>query len=317
MATYLLWGENTFASTQKRREIMNRYIQKHGALNSGIFEAADLTIERYRDVVDTMPLLATTRLVMIINAISEAKPVLKEYIERTLAKISSDTVVIFHEIKLPDRRSKLFKLLNQPKQAQYFAAWDKPTTIAWLAQQAKGLGGELRTKIAQYLVDRTGLNPWLLDQELKKLITFSPLITQDMIDKLTPITSELSTWAIIDALQTKSPITFLNTCDQLQTKGDAPQYLISLINAGLRQIALVVSQAETSMSVWQVAKQTGLPTFVVQKIQQSSFWNLNRVKRAYHQLADLDTAIKLGTIEPSVALDVFAIKALAPASNSK
>lgn len=311
MPTYLLWGPNTYTSTQKRRQIVDRYRQRHGATNCGTFYGSDLRVDQYRDLILTLPLLASSRLAVMIDALTEAKLPIKAYIEKTLPDIPASTIVIFHETQPVDRRSLLFKKLNQPKQSQAFPDWDRPTTASWARGWVKNQGGELALAEARYLIERIGLSPWLIEQELKKLLLYCPSITRQSIDRLTPATSGQSVFAIMEAIRRRQIDYFLAVGDQLLSQGESVPRLVSLIQAALRQLILCLA-ASPSLSDWQLAGQLRLPVPVIKSIKQHQRWNQGELQRAYRELVILDWDIKTGKIEEEIALDRLAIRLLSP-----
>lgn len=301
MPTYLLYGPNTFASTQKRREIITRYIDKSGALNLGQVEGSQLTIEHWRDLILSVPLLATTRLVVALNVLSDAPLLIKKYIEGNLNSLPRDTIAVFHETKSFDERQSLFKKLKQPKASQQFKDWAVAEFKNWVKEYTQKLGGQIDPLAADTLIKQIGPNPWLAAQELQKLVAYNPKVSHQSITHLGVKNSQTTVFAIMDAIRDRNLARFLTVSDELLKVGQPPQYLISLIGASLRQIAKVLLATNQ-------AQPLRLPPFLIHKIRHGAKWSKNELIHAYETLLELDTSIKTGMIDEEVALDVFAIR---------
>lgn len=308
MPTYLLYGPNTFASTQKRREIVARYIDKSGALNLGQVEGSQLTIEHWRDLILSVPLLATTRLVVALNVLSDAPPPIKKYIEGNLNSLPSDTIAVFHETKSFDERQSLFKKLRLPKTSQRFNDWTPSEFRNWLKEYTQKLGGQIDPPAQDGLIKQIGQDPWLAAQELQKLVGFDRQITSQSITDLGVKNSQITVFAIMDAIRDRNLTQFLAVSDELLRAGQAPQYLLSLIGASLRQIAKVLLATGQSPPL-------RLPPFLIHKIRQQNRWSRSDLVDAYQTLVELDADIKTGMIDEKVALDMFAIRSLTKIQN--
>ena len=85
-------------------------------------------------------------------------------------------------------------------------------------------------------------------------------------------------------------------------RGDAPLYLLSMINYQFRNIL----EIKDLMNKGKSPSQTKLHPFVVSKSQQQAQWfTLEELKKIYHKIFKADFSIKTGKLEAETALDLL------------
>ena len=114
-----IYGPNDYLVQHKLQELKERYRQKAGGdLNLVTLEGENLAFEDFAAQVQAMPLLFTSRLVIVRDVFKTKNRPLLEKIKDFLPRIPKSSVVVFADFNDVDKRLGLFKALNKPKVAQ-------------------------------------------------------------------------------------------------------------------------------------------------------------------------------------------------------
>ena len=176
----LLTGENSF---EIERALQRTIAEFNGSVER--VDGSELELARVPDLLMGGTLFADKRLVIIKNLSDNTSiwAALPEWLPRIADEIS----VVLVESK-PDKRTKTFKELQKVADIKEYKAWSDRDTFAaeqWAAIEAKARGFTLDKKSAHLLVDRVGVNQWMLSHALDKLAvmdTVSLAIIEEVIE---------------------------------------------------------------------------------------------------------------------------------------
>ncbi len=89
-------------------------------------------------------------------------------------------------------------------------------------------------------------------------------------------------------------------------KGDAPLYLLTMINFQFRNLLEIKDLIEKYVPYYDILKQSSLHPFIVKKsYQQAQRFTFQQLKKIYQKIFEVDLGIKTGKIEPETALDLL------------
>jgi len=146
-----------------------------GDTNLSVSDFQDKTISYDKVVREilALPFLAKSRLVIFKNLLSDGKKDLQEKILSFLPKIPSSTNLIVYESEVPDRRSALFKKLNQPKISQEFKPLEGRELRGWIKEKVEEEGGKIEEGAIDKIIEYVGNDLWRMSNEISKLVSYS------------------------------------------------------------------------------------------------------------------------------------------------
>lgn len=313
---YIFHGENDFEidqSVNKMREEM-RVVDTAG-LNLAEFDGQDTTAADVLSAVSVAPFLADRRLVIVRGFLTwitrkGAGDKGKKQVERLLDELPAlpDWArLVFVEPKELKHKKLLDLAQNDPH--GYVKMYSVGKNLSgWLMQRAKKeYDAELEPQAAHALSQVIGNDLRRADNELVKLVSYAEgqPITEDMVALLTPYTSDVIIWNLIDVIalgQGQQALMMLHTI--LSDKDtSAFQVWAALINQ-FRRMLLAKEHLSRGGNHADLAAAIGMK-FVPKKLAgQIKPFTLEDLEMIYRKLLEYDMKIKTGGIKIEVALDV-------------
>jgi DNA polymerase-3 subunit delta len=289
----------------KRRldELAGRFVKEHGELALQKIDAEETEPAAILEAVQSLPFLASRKMVVVRNG--SANKSISGQIEQIIDSAGDSTDLIFYESS-PDKRSSYFKVLKSKTQLEEFNELDVRGLAKWLAEEAKKQGGSLSQADAAYLVDRVGTNQQLLANELIKLITYDPKITQAGIDLLTVKTPQSKVFDLLDAAFAGDKERALELYEDQRAQKVEPQAIMAMIAWQLKILALAKLGANKSSQ--QIAKDAGLSPYPVMKAQNlARKIDDNKLRAMVSDALEIDEKGKSKNIDLDEALKTYII----------
>jgi DNA polymerase-3 subunit delta len=283
------YGDNEFGIAQGVRELRQKYIDKVGdELEYERIDVASAGIHSLLDMIATVPMFATSRLVVVDN-LSAAKPE-DDQLKTLIASADATTVIVVVDAN-PDKRSRVYKQLSKLKGAKAYHKLSRLQLIKWLQATVQQQGVELDSATASYLVDWAGDDQWKLYNELLKIAANPTGIDKKLIEQLVSPSVEASGFKMLDALFMPDVSKLLAEYDRMLADSQSDQQTIGLLNWQLRVLALAREGIESGNSGW--IKANRIAPFVAQKAQAyAKKLTMYQITDAYDLLVQADFAIK-------------------------
>lgn len=302
---YFIYGADNFRSRKKLNAIKEKYIDKNlGDTNLAVLDGGTSKAEEIIRQILAMPFLATSRLVVVENLVSQGSKETHEAIGEFLPKIPKTTVVVFYENGTPDRRGGLFRKLNAPKYAEELTLLEGLKLRQWINRQFLALGVKAEPAAVEKLAEIVGADLWRMEQETIKLATYSPeSVSLPSIDELVHVDLTGDTFILLDALAARDATRALNNLHGRLAAGDAPLYLLSMIVYAFRTLLIVQDLLVRNPRATGTA---GIHPYVWRKsVNQIRQFSPKMLRDIYQYLRDIDYDCKTGIIEPIAALDLL------------
>lgn len=162
---YLLFGDDDFLKEQAVHDLTTRLVDPATRdFNLDLFRAPEADPAALASALDSMPVLAARRLV-VIRDIGQARKPVRAVIDRHLARTPPDAVVIL----VASAGWKPEPALVREVTAVEFPAPSATDALAWCATHGARLGLSIEPDAARLLVEFTGPDLRALDGELRKL----------------------------------------------------------------------------------------------------------------------------------------------------
>jgi len=319
-----LYGEDSFRSSQKMRELKNKYLEKDET-GSGlsVFSAEEkIKVRDIFDVMMTSNLFALKRLVILKNFISglddENQKILLELLKKNKKNLieEKEAVIVFWEEAVPKKTNALFKLLSREEQVkkQEFSRLVGSRLENWIMKKMKEIDSKAVTsKIAlTKLISFCGSDMYLLEKEIEKLVDYADgkMISEKEVDLLVRSKIDSNIFATIDALSSGNKKESLKLISEHITRGDDPFYIFSMITYQFRNLLKVAGLFEEGIrNEYEISKIAKLHPFVVRKsLAASRNLSFSKLKGIYRKLADIDVGVKTGKFDIRLAIDKFIVE---------
>jgi len=308
-----LYGEDTYRTRQKIREIIERYKKVHKSglnlkyLDFSKKESGDVSFLNFQDEIRQTSMFQEKKLIIITNSFLDAG--FKEvFLEQKKDFEKSKDIVVFYEDGKVDKRDSLYKFLKKSAKCQEFELLGGLKLRNWIKKEFEEYKAEIEAGALEKLIEYVGNDLWSLSNEIKKLVNFkagSQIKIQD-IELLIRSKIETDIFKTIDAIAQKNKKKALKLLHKHLAKGDSPLYLLSMINYQFRNLLIIKDLIERQKPYNIIIKKSGLHPFVAKKNYfQSQQFTFLKLKKIYQRIFQVDLDIKTGRIEPETALDLL------------
>jgi DNA polymerase III subunit delta len=306
---FFLYGPDTFRSRLKLDELILHFQKIHQkSLSLVIFNGDNLDFDDLVNEIRSVSMFKEKKFLVVKNFFGNKK--FKEDFLKNHEKITgSENIILFYESGEVDKREAFFKMLFKKTKTQEFSALDGPKLAAWLKEYLLSSGVKIEPLAFKKLIFYVGSDLWQMQNEIIKLKNYAknrPINLDDVALLVRP-KIENDIFETIDVLAQKRKNEAIYLIHKHLEKGDSALYLLSMINFQFRNLLVVKDLIQKKVQPNDLAKKSGLHPFVAQK----TYWlaekfNLAQLKKIYHQIFQIDLAVKTGKIDPETALDIFA-----------
>lgn len=291
-----LTGANDFALGQSLRQLRDDFVAEFTDMGLENLDGQDIEPKNLSSILQALPFLAAKR--MIIFRQPSATKAVQETLEQLLDSVTDTTDLVIVEPKL-DKRTSYYKALQKQTDFREFKELDEHGLGQWLVTQAKLGEGSLSSADALYLVRRVGANQLLLNNELKKLLSYQPVITRATIDELTEPTPQSSVFDLLDAALSGNQKRTVELYHEQRQQKVEPLAIMGMLAWQLHILALVKTAREGT----NIASEAKISPYVVSKTQNvARRCSLGQVKAWVHQGSLLDIRLKRQPIDADEAM---------------
>ncbi|MFZ3057600.1 MAG: DNA polymerase III subunit delta [Minisyncoccales bacterium] len=293
----LLYGEDTYRQKEKLGEIMEEHKQKHkSGLNLRYLEGKNISFDDLRNEMLGISMFKEKKLVVVLDPLSNSK--LKEdFLEKGEAFIASDNVLLLVEQSKILKADKLLKFLEKKGKIQEFELLTGVKLKNWVKKEIEEKGGTVSETALEKLIEYVGSDLWRMENEVLKIVNYSKNITEKNIDLLVHPSHETNIFDTVDAIAAKNKRKAMDLIKSHIEKGESAIYILAMIASQIRNIISVKGGGPG---------QLGMHPFVFRKTTyQANNFNLEELKSIYARITQLDSEIKVGKIDQSIALDVL------------
>jgi len=295
----LLTGENSFENERALQRIV-----VESTVPVERIDGSSLETKRLPDLFMGATLFADKRLVVIRN-LSENKTLWTD-LSIWLPRISDDIHVVFVESK-PDKRTKTYRDLQKVASIQESKAWtdrDGAKAEQWVVAEARVRGVELDKKCAHHLVQRAGIDQWLLSQALEKLAVVEH-VSVEVINELVEASSTENVFNLLDTAL-RGDTHRIRTMISILEVNEEPYRLFGLLSTQGFQLAVL---SVTDKPSNEVAKELGAHPFVLSKLTpHARKLGPTGARKLIRALAEADSGMKTSVGEPWLLIERALIK---------
>jgi DNA polymerase-3 subunit delta len=287
------------------------------AMDITSIDGKNQSLETIQTETHSMPFLSKRRMVILKEPHHLAKgKTNKEKFIQFLESVPPTTALILLEDELITQKNDrrwLIDWVQKNKDRCWSRAFTLPkggAMVRWIQDQAKELGGEFDDKGAQLLASFVNEDPRLAKMEIIKLLTYvdySRPVSEEDVGNLTADVRQGDVFEMVDAIGFGDGEKAMFMLRRL-LEGSEPLPLFGMI---IRQFRLLIQIRELldenpSLNHHKIAEILGSHPYPIQKIMpQAKLFTIEKLKTIYHQLTEIDKAIKTNQLEDELALDLL------------
>lgn len=311
-----LYGEDTYRSSQKLREIKGNFTAKTdpSGINIITFEGDNFDLEKFNNAAAQGGFLVSKRLIIVKNLLLSkvGKGLVDQLLELLQRQANSDNIFVFWENGLPDQRTGLFKLLGKNKKfAQRFDYLAEAELADYLNKYLTDNGGRMEKSALTLLISFVGHNLWQLTSELDKLIAYKnrQMIGSGDVKEFVVAKISENIFGLTDALAAGNKKLALKLLRDQISLGLNEVYLLTMITRQFRILAEIKSLLSQKIPASQIAAQLKLHPYVVKKsLPPAQKFTLEKFKTIYQKLIELDKKFKSTSLPTNALLDLFVLE---------
>ena len=307
---YLLYGEETYLVNQYRDKLVEAMGDKDDEMNYAAFSDSAVDAGELMSIADTLPFFADYRTIVVTNSgfFKSANDSFNDYIKDGCPET---TRFIFVE-KEVDKRSRLYKLVNEKGRAVEFQTMDEATLAKWVGNLLAGDGKRATNQAIMYIIQKTGTDMNNIRNEVTKLSCYlgerEELQLSD-VDAIVTKHIDNHIFDMITAISLKQQNKALTLYYELLALKEPPMKILALIS---RQFNLLMQTKELLQRGYDkrgIASKLHVQPFVADKfVTQSGKFKMEVLRQAFEDCVVADESFKKGRITDRLSVEMLIVK---------
>lgn len=309
---YFLHGEETFIIDELVSLIRDKVL-KDGLpdFNLNIFYAGDTKAESICDAVETLPMMAARRLVVVKQAEDFNASELELFMPLIENPVST-TALVFVASKV-DMRKKFFKMFeNKGVMVKVQRPYENQIT-PWIQYIAKKHQKTLTPQAVDVLKEWVGLSLMDINNELAKVSSYVGERKVIDVDDLTAVVSKVRVNTVFELVNCMGNGDCANSFMHLAHLLDHGQNEIGVLTMIIRHFRILMLCQEAlkeGLSQAQIASRVGVHGFFVREyIEQARRQDMKHLLQVYDVLLDTDRALKSNPLSSHLWLENLVLQA--------
>ena len=314
---YLIHGDDHGRLAERRAKLRAMAEQESGANGAEVLEGDDATPESAAAALSAMTFAIGRRFVIVDGVERWKEADVKKHVVPAMKDLPPETTVVFFaredaRVKAPKPLVDAVKAAGgDVAQEQVRKAKELPR---WVQQEAKKLGVEIDHTAAQALVAQVGERQQRLLRELEKLALEHGKGVQlglDEVEQEAAHSAERQVWGLGDALVARNREQATRIYLELRAQGESIARLVPLMARRVREVLQVAERLESGESPAQIKQTIKPPWAADRRISEARRSDVDALRRALEQLADLELASRGGEELEDDTVALRAIDAIA------
>lgn len=311
---FFFFGEEPYLINQAVQYL--KVCALHGGaadFNFSSFYAADADISQVKDEVETLPMMAPRR-VVILKEVQDLTDKEWSLLEPLFQQPVDSTVFILVGSKI-DKRKKFFKTIYEQAQMVEFKKPFENQIPAWIRRICKGHDLTINDEAIQLLHRLVGSQLSEIESEVLKLKSFLGQRQQIQLEDVAQCVSkkrEENVFDLASSIVEGDKVESLIRLVQLLDQGQSEIGIVSLIARHVRILIMIKQGIEAGMSGQKLATHAQVPSYYLQEyVAQASFWSMKKLESTLLVLAETDRALKSSPLSAHIWLENLILKTCA------
>jgi DNA polymerase III subunit delta len=232
----------------------------------------------------------------------------EELLRYTENPLESNVVVLIVPAEKLDTRKKTVKALEKNCCTVAFPSLEEKELPGWVAKRLKQAGAAAQPEAVRRLIQLTGNDLRMLDQECRKLAAYAGKeeITPEMVEQLVPRTLEHDVFKLVDCVARQKTDEALSILYDLLYQREEPIRILALLIRQYRIMLQVKVLVQQGKSERQIASALGLHPYPVKlAVRQGEAYSEKTLRSLLLKAIETDQAVKSGKIDKVLALERF------------
>lgn len=308
---YFLFGEEPYLLNQSV-ERFKYAVLTEGAIdfNYSLFYASDADVSVVRDAVETLPMMAPRRLIVLKEAQELSDKEWAE-LEVLIAEPVDSSVFVILASRI-DKRKKQIRLLLENADCVEFKKPYENQVPSWINYIAQSLGLTISTDAIHLLHKLVGHHLTEIESELKKLGDFTGgqrRIEMADVAQAVSRSKEENVFDFTKAIGQNDRVKALEHLVHLLDQGQNEIGIVSLVARHVRILLSVKKGMDEGLHGAKLAHYAQIPPYFLENyIEQARLWNARKLEQTLVVLSETDKALKSSPLSSHIWLENMVLK---------
>ncbi len=318
---YLLFGEENFLADRAKDEIIAAIVPEGMRdFNLNLFDGNDCDVARVRDALETLPMMAPMRLVVLVNA-HELKDKEWDVLQPLIDSPPEGVAFVCSATKIDKRKRFWKRFLEVGVALECKRPYDNqiPDWIGFLADRHRVKFGSEAAAALQQVV---GSNLSDLDGEIRKIAIYcggqaskgsaAGAVVTASVDDVMKVASRVrleSVFDFADAVGRNDRVRALYCLANLLDQGQNEIGILALVARHVRILRAIIDGLKEGLSGAKLAARAGVsPYFIRDYAEQAKVWSPKKIETTLEALFDTDRALKTSSVGSHIWLENFILR---------
>lgn len=308
---YFLFGDEPYLLNQCVERFKFAVLDETAVdFNYDLFYASDASVVAISDAVETLPMMAERRLVILKEAQELTD---KEWVqlEPLLENPVSSTVFVILASRADKRKKPIRTLIESANCVEFKKPYENQIP-SWINYIAENLGLKISKDAIHLLHKLVGSQLTEIEGELKKLGEFVEAQRPIEIVDVEQVVSRSKTENIFDftkAIGENNRLKALELLVHLLDQGQHEMGLISLVARQIRMLLVIKKGMDEGLQGAQLAHYAQVPPYFLQNYtEQAKQWTFQKLEQTLVILAQTDRALKSSPVASHLWLENMVLK---------
>lgn len=299
MTTTLL-GKNSYMLLEKKQQLIDAFCAEVGSLGVEKYDS-ESGLQTIYDALSNLPFLVTKKLV-VIDEPSQNKELSDKLPDWLNHNEQINVLIIEPNI---DKRTTWYKYLIQNSDVLQCDILDEQSTRAWVKNYVISHEATIDEQAISNLINYVGLNQQQLANEITKLISYDPSISEASIKLLVEPMPQDTVFSLLEALISGDKDRTIKLYEALRLSGVDANEILAMIGWQIHTVLLVKSSLGNNQG------DSGLHPYVVQKNTKLAMkLSSEELKKLVSLIANAELSIKKQGLSADSVVSVLIFKIL-------
>lgn len=306
---YLIYGDESYLCQQAKNKLKNALSSPDDTMNYSYYEGKKINTSELVDLAMTLPFFQDKRLLLLEDTgFFKNSP---DDIVTLVGELPDTTCLVFVEQEV-DKRSRLYKAVQKVGYIANMSTPDEKTLFVWIASLLKQENKKITEPVLRFFLERTGTDMEHVKQELDKLCSYTLDREEITKEDVLQITTHITTSKIFDMIEAivrgNQKLAIDYYYDLLALK-EPPMRILALLVRQFNMILQVKEMEQRSIPRSEIAKQVGIPSFVVNKyVDQGRRYDRTSLTNILLTCANTEEAVKTGRLTDTIAVELLIVQ---------
>ncbi len=308
---YFLFGEEPYLLNQSAQRFKHAVLSEGAAdFNFTSFYASDADAQNIRDAVETLPMMAPRRLVILKEAQELTDREWQELEPLFITPVDS-TVFVLMASRVDKRKKQIRQLLEKAECVEFKKPYENQVP-QWIKYIANDLGLQISDDAIHLVHKLVGHHLTEIESELKKLGDYvgeNRRIEVADVAQTVSRSREESVFDFTKAIGENDRVKALEYLVHLLDQGQNEIGIVSLVARHVRLLLVIKKGLDENLHGAKLAHYAQIPPYFLESyLEQSRLWTVKKLEQTLAILSDTDRALKSSPLSSHIWLENMVLK---------